>query len=916
MNNTPNPRSAWKAAARVVAVLVLAVFMSTVIDPYLGLASPLPAQLTNAVIPLLAMLLAWGLSGRAWLALAVEAGLLAALAYADHTKVTFLDTDLVYADFTVIGGLLKDPQLVLGFLHPAMLAVGGLALIGVAIALWWVSRRERRAHWAFRAGLVAVAVTAGVLLWNRRAPDVIRPLRWEVFQQVVGAQRVGVAGNILLGRMTARDVKRPPDPAAIKAFWNEPLVRKAEREVNAAGTGVRPDIVVIQSESLFEPSQLCGFSDTPVLQRVAGVAPGLPGNLHVPVFGGRTLQTEFETISGAPIAYYPGSMFAYYELVDHPIDALPRVLDRLGYTTLAMHPNKRGFWRRDTAMPEMGFGTFQDIGSFVYPRDFSERGHVTDAALTRAILSELDSATGPTFVMAVSMDNHGPWGQFAPKDDSALGLPDKVTGEARAQLADYVAHAIDADKAYGFLLDALKRRGRPTIVLFYGDHLPALPPVYEQLCFKDGKPPQKHFPPYRLWANFPIPQPPDVEWAYLQQGLLMRSAGLPLQGHVLANALAGMIAQDPTVDAKDRARVLAEYANIAAANVARVAPTTDKPRTVFVGQDHALDTLMKLEAGRQVGGEIALRYGDLHLAPKGADASAISFDLNGGMASLTLRPSMAQPTAECIGNPQASAAAITVEADGRVLYRARLTPRTLRLATLDTRGIRWLTLRVDQGNQTDICDRVNVRVAQMLCYTPGCNVPASTPMVEVARHAPSRLLAADPIDGDIAALGSLVPNRRKQVASKMANLTWLVGREKGQQAGAAPFRIDQDAQLFMHPSEDHSTWIDFDVTGADDLELTPQINRLTPECKAMNSPGREGGLVGLTVTLDGKPVVPRLLVDRDYARKLPVKLAGGHTLRIEVDKGNQVSSCDWFSVGVSKLDGPALDQPTSLSGLQ
>jgi hypothetical protein len=434
------------------------------------------------------------------------------------------------------------------------------------------------------------------------------------------------------------------------------------------------------------------------------------------------------------------------------------------------------------------------------------------------------------------------------------------------------------------------------------------------LCFKDGKPPQKHLPPYRLWANFPIPQPPDYEWAYLQQGLLMRSAGLPLQGHMLANALAGMVAHDPAAGPKDRARVLAEYANIAAANVQDVAQAKDKVQTVFVGQDHALDTLMKLETARHAGGGITTRYGDLHLTPKGADASAISFDVNAGLASLTLRPSMATPTAECLGNPEASTAAITVEGDGHVLYRASLTPKTLRLATLDTRGTRRLTLRVDQGNRTDACDRVNVRVAQMLCYTPGCNAPASVPVV--SPRAPSRMLSGDPIDGDIAELDSLVPDRRKHVATKMANLTWLVGREEAQQAGAAPFRIDQDAQLFMHPSEGHSTWIDFNVTGADDLVLTPHINSLDPGCKAMNTPGKEAGVVGLTVSLDGKPLVPRLLVDRNYEQALPVKLAGGHTLRIEVDKGNQVSSCDWFSVGVSKLEGAGLDHPASLSGLQ
>ncbi|MHB1058752.1 MAG: LTA synthase family protein [Rhodanobacter sp.] len=906
-------RIAIPALARMILVVAIAMLLSTWIDPYLGIGSSLAAQAVNAILPVILVLLLWGLLGRAWLALVLEVVLLGVLRYADHMKVMYLNTDLVYADFTVISGLMKDPQLVLGFLHPTAKKVAGVvAVLVVAALVGWFTRRQRRASWAVRMACVVIALAGMAIAWTQRAPDVIHPLRWEVFSQVIGAQRVGIAGNILLGRMTARDVKRSPDPKAEQAFWNEPLVRKAAQEVMKDGTNQHPDIVIIQSESLFEPSQLCGFADTPVLKNVARQQPRLAGNLHVPVFGGRTLQTEFEVLTGAPISFYPGSMFAYYELMDHRIDALPHMLDTFGYKTIAMHPNSRGFWRRDTAMPDMGFATFQDIGSFIYPRDFSERGHVTDAALTRAILAELDSANRPTFVTAISMDNHGPWGQFAPRDDTHLGLPDKLTGEGRAQMADYVAHAIDADNAYGFLLEALKRRSRPTIVLFYGDHLPALPPVYEQLCFKDGKKPQEHFPPYRVWANFTVPQPPDVTSAYLLQGWLMKAAGLPLKGHILANAVAGIAAHDPAASEADRERILGEYANIAAANIAATAPAPAGARTVFVGRDHALEMLMKHESGRHASGEISVRYNDLYLEPNDDKPSEITFDTKASVASLTLRPYIGAPTAECLNDTAASKADIIIEGDGRELYRASLTPQTTRLATLDLRGVSKLTMRADEGNTTDACDWVYVRVAQMLCYSAECNKPGpGLPTGTIM--AKSRILSDDPIEGDIAELASMVPERRKHVDAKMANLEWMVGREKGKQQGYAPFKIGQDAQLFMHPADDHSTWIDFDVTGLDSLELSPHINQLSKECRAMNTPGSEAGVVGLALTLDGKPVVPRMVVDRNYDKKLPLTVKGGHNLRIEVDKGNDVAWCDWFSVGVTKLDGPAVAPSTSIS---
>lgn len=601
------------APIRLIIAIAVAIVLCTWIDPYVDIGDSLTVQLVNAALPVLLMLLVWGLSGRLWLALVLEAAVLGVACYADHMKVMYLDSNLVYADLTVVSGLLKDPQLVLGFIHPSTwMIVGGVAVVFAAVLVAWFTRRWRTASAGLRITCLALALVGFAVAWTQRAPDVVEPLHWEVFTQVEGAKNAGITGNILLGRMTARDVNRRSDAKAEQAFWREPLVQKFRQQLQEGGDGRQPDILFIQSESLFEPSQLCGFADTPLLTHVAQQKPALPGNLEVPVFGGRTLQTEFEALTGAPISFYRGSMFSYYELMGHRIDALPSVLDRNGYNTIAMHPNNRGFWRRGVVMPEMGFATFQDIDSFIAPRDFSERHHVSDAALTRAILAELDSASRPTFVMAISMDNHGPWGQFAPKDESGLGLPDGLTGEARSQMADYVAHAIDADKAYGFLLDALQRRGRPTIVVFYGDHLPALPAVYKQLCFKDGKEPAEHLPPYRVWANFPVPVAPDVTSSYLLQGWVMRAAGLPLQGHVLANAIAGMVAADVAVDPADRDRILGEYANIAAANVAAKAPTTG-PATVYINSDKALDMLMDKQLRTASPAAAEVRNGDLFL---------------------------------------------------------------------------------------------------------------------------------------------------------------------------------------------------------------------------------------------------------------------------------------------------------------
>jgi hypothetical protein len=902
-------RSVAPTWLKLVLVIAAAMVLATALDPYLQFDSPLAAQLVNAALPTIVVLLLWGLSGRAWFALLVEAALLALLAHADTTKVLYLNTDLVYADFKVLGGLLRDPQLVLGFVQLTVKdAVLVALLLLVVAALWWFTWHRRHASRRFRGACVAVGALAAAMLWLTPAPNVIKLLHWQVYEQANGAKKVGVAGNVLLGRMTTHALNPKPDVAAEQAFWNEPLVRQAGRQIDRAGDGRRPDIVIVQSESLFAPQTLRGFDDKLVLPHILGAGSPFVGELRVPVFGGRTLQTEFEMLTGAPIAFYPGSMFAYYELVDHPIDALPRVLGDLGYRTMVVHPNDRGFWRRGTAMPDLGFGSFQDIDSFLYPRDFSDRDKASDEALTRIVLAELDAANGPTLAFAISMENHGPWGAYAPKSDAALGLPAQLKGKARPAMADYVVHARDADRAFGFLVDALQRRGRPTLVLLYGDHLPALPRVYRQLGFKDGQAPETHHPPYRVWANFSLPPAPAVTSAYLLQGWLLRAAGLPLKGHVLANALAGVVAADPAASAADRQRVLDEYANIAAANVRATAkPAADAAPTLFFGRGQAQAALLAQWVAPATQRPKVVRDDDLYLDGSSGQPAQMSFATRAGIASLTLRPYVRTLVdADCVGQGRAeNTARFTVTGDGRVLYRATVSRQTVRLATLDLQGVQQLELRADQFSAAGKCAGLYVRVAQLTCYAAQCDRPGPARPVGAAAPAASHILSQDPIGGDLAALARSNSRPRTYLSVRRANLRWLIGRMLAQQQGLAPFSIQPDAQLFMHPADDHPATVDFNVSGLDRLELTPHINSLSDECAGFNEPGKEAGVVGLSISLDGQPLLPRQLIDRSFQQSVPLTVEGGHDLRIEVDKGNQVSWCDWFSVGVDEISGPA-----------
>jgi hypothetical protein len=359
------------------------------------------------------------------------------------------------------------------------------------------------------------------------------------------------------------------------------------------------------------------------------------------------------------------------------------------------------------------------------------------------------------------MNNHGPWGAFAPQDERGLGLPDSLKGGGRKQLADYISRSRDADEAYAFLLDALRRRGRPTIVVLYGDHLPALPDVYRQLCFKNGKSPTAQKPIYRAWANFPVPPAPEITSAYLLQGWIAKAASLPLEGPILANAIAGDIAHNPEIPAGDRKRILNGYANIAAAHLEEdVKRAPAEVRSVLFDQDTALNALRPLSSEPASPNTETADSEDLPMRP----GSEMSFTPNEGIMRITVRPYMASKKG-CADTGTSTPLQFTVQGDGRTIYSASVAQKAFRLATLDLRGTKTITFRMAGASDASGCNNPYVRVVQMQCLNKTCSGPASTgePGGSVLL---SRSLGSDALEGDLAALAAAaVPGASKEATA-------------------------------------------------------------------------------------------------------------------------------------------------------
>ena len=290
---------------------------------------------------------------------------------------------------------------------------------------------------------------------------------------------------------------------------------------------VLPNVIVIMSEAFMDPTLLenISFSTYPIpnFRRIA--QEGISGNVLVPVYGGGTANTEFEFLSGNPHFFFGSRFYVPYENPDRYFfreirTALPWLFRENGYRALAIHPYYGDFFNRNRIYPLLGFEYF--ITQEHMPYALRKGPYISDEYMTDRIIEEIlrgDADDIPLFLFAISMQNH--WG-FDPMKYGTLELDvmseSPVLDENQTGIMNsFLQGVFDADRELGRLVDFVSEMDRPTIIVFFGDHLPILglhsDRIFEELGWLTHQGDElwtmhDHMnlfqTPYLVWANYDI----------------------------------------------------------------------------------------------------------------------------------------------------------------------------------------------------------------------------------------------------------------------------------------------------------------------------------------------------------------------------------------------------------------------------
>lgn len=291
----------------------------------------------------------------------------------------------------------------------------------------------------------------------------------------------------------------------------------------------KPNIIVIMNESFADLSDIAPFeTDEPVLEFIPALKENtISGDLYVSTYGGGTANSEFEFLTAHSMAFLPTGSVPYLQYVNENTSTLPKLLKAVGYQTVAIHPYEASGWNRPEVYEDFQFDKFMSEDDFKNP-DYL-RSYVSDADSYAKVIETFEKKTSgePIFIFNVTMQNHGGYGKTYDNINYDVKLSEYPGMYPETE--QYLSVVKSTDDATRDLIEYFSQQEEPTIVCFFGDHLPSMKNGFydeilgQSLSSMDAATMQKLYETdYFIWANYDIKEieNKDVSLNYLSTMVL------------------------------------------------------------------------------------------------------------------------------------------------------------------------------------------------------------------------------------------------------------------------------------------------------------------------------------------------------------------------------------------------------------
>ncbi|WP_218944264.1 LTA synthase family protein [Marinicella rhabdoformis] len=297
-----------------------------------------------------------------------------------------------------------------------------------------------------------------------------------------------------------------PKPKGYSKLAIQNIINKYQLNVKSHTPKISPNLIILMVESLTDPKYFGWKTNQSNMQTLHKLTnEGRQSTAYSPVYGGKSINAEFELLTGMSLRYTNPESLVYRESIKQPVPSIAQTLRNNKYNTFAF---------RDERIGEFGFKKIYDELGFEHTYSFVDKGHQQDPtgkytssiAIADKIIATVEE-NAPAFVFTFTMSSHAPWN--GKEYDSQLDFlyPKGISKNEKRKMKGYLNAINHMDKGIEKLIQHFKLSDKQTALLVIGDHQPHLK-VYNkniktQLVNNNIKRViKKHSLPYYYWDNF------------------------------------------------------------------------------------------------------------------------------------------------------------------------------------------------------------------------------------------------------------------------------------------------------------------------------------------------------------------------------------------------------------------------------
>lgn len=318
--------------------------------------------------------------------------------------------------------------------------------------------------------------------------------------------------------------------------YSEKLITSILKDKTTRGTKTKlkqrndstehPNIIVLQMESFTVAQDYANIKvdkdPTPVFNEL--YKNYTSGRFKVPACGAGTANTEFEVLTGISAKFFGPGEYPYKgKLRKKTLESMAYVAKSHGYATSALHDHRALFYNRNEVYANLGFDTFTSV-EYMNNVSFTPTNWCKDTVLTGEIMDIMKSTEQRDFLHVISVEGHGayPTERVFKNPYTTVTADDEVT---KWKYEYYLNECHEMDTFIGQLIKAINKAEEPTVMIIYGDHIPALDVKEENYKADD-----LYQTRYVIWDNIGLEKKDRNIHSYQSGAILLKDAGLAHEG--------------------------------------------------------------------------------------------------------------------------------------------------------------------------------------------------------------------------------------------------------------------------------------------------------------------------------------------------------------------------------------------------